>query len=96
MTSTDIRILQDQSLYIRKFWLDLVDKRYRLSSVRIAGEHYTICQEFPQSSQPRGHSGRKFTIQFNDGRQVETTNLWSQGTIPPEFKDDLPDNARFV
>ena len=96
MASTNIRTLESQSLFIKKYWLDLVDKKFRLDHARINGEHYVICNEFPPKGSPRGHSGRKFAIQFNDGREVETTNLWSQGTIPDEFKDELPDNARFI
>lgn len=93
---TNIRALEERALFIRKFWLDLVDKRFRLDHVRIDGEHYVICNEFPPAGSFRGHSGRKFTIRFNDGREVTTTNLWAQGTVPAEFKDDLPDNARFI
>jgi hypothetical protein len=27
---------------------------------------------------------------------VVTHNLWSSGRIPPEFRSQLPDNARFL
>ena len=43
-----------------------------------------------------GHGGRRFTIRTFDGELIETNNLWCNGTVPPEFKDQLPDNATFV
>jgi len=35
-------------------------------------------------------------IKFRDGRSVTSTNLWCQGTIPLQYRDELPDNAEFV
>jgi len=48
-----------------------------------------------------GFSGRKFLIEFLDGRYkeetiIETTNLWHNGIVPEHFRDELPINARFV
>lgn len=42
-----------------------------------------------------GHSGRRFWIRFLDGRTITTNNLWYNGKIPDEFRDQLPDNAEF-
>ena len=44
----------------------------------------------------RGFDGRKFIIKYNDGRQIITTNMWHNGTIPEKFRDKLPDNAIFI
>src|SRR6266498_3893081 len=33
-----------------------------------------------------GFGGHKFTIKFFDGREVETNDLWHQGTIPDHFR----------
>jgi len=93
--SQDIRELERNRSFVRRYWLDLVDRKFQPYSVRIDGEHYMIARE-DATGAFRGHSGRKFTIRFDDGRTVTTTNLWSQGTIPEEFKSDLPDNARFL
>lgn len=62
---------------------------------RIDGKHYSIG---PENVGPfmRGMGGREFIIKFDDGRTVTTTNLWSQGSIPDNFKALLPDNAVFV
>jgi hypothetical protein len=44
-----------------------------------------------------GMSGRRFDIEFLDGRGRFTThNLWSGGEIPAKFRDRIPNTARFV
>jgi hypothetical protein len=40
-----------------------------------------------------GMSGHRFTIQFTDGRAVETNDLWSSGVIPERLRDLFPVNA---
>lgn len=61
--------------------------------VRVNGEHYYIGKE---DENFKGYGGRRFKVSFFDGRIVETTCLWNNGTIPESFKHKLPDNARFV
>ncbi len=61
--------------------------------VIVAGQHYMIGLD---SSRPKGFGGRKFAIHFNDGRKVETCNLWFQGEIPEQFRAWFPDNAEFI
>lgn len=60
---------------------------------RIKGAHYRIGVEH---SNFKAQGGRKFTIEFFDGREVVTTNLWHQGQIPPRFRNLLPNNATFI
>lgn len=43
-----------------------------------------------------GYAGRRFCIQFDDGRVVETCDLWCGGKIKERFLDRFPDNAVFV
>lgn len=61
---------------------------------RIEGHHYVI-EEDDNSGGFQGMGGRLFTIVFDDGREVVTRNLWSQGTIPPKWRERHPDNAHF-
>ncbi len=61
----------------------------------IDGTHYYIGDE-NSKSHFRGFGGAKFQIQFNDGKVVETTNLWCQGKVPPEWRNKFPDNAQFL
>lgn len=43
-----------------------------------------------------GMAGRKFEIEFFDGRKVTTNDLWCQGEIPESFRSRIPDTARFL
>lgn len=49
----------------------------------------------PLMNQTLGHAGRRFWIRFKDGSTLTTNNLWYQGKIPDEFRDELPDTAEF-
>ncbi len=42
-----------------------------------------------------GHGGTRMEIQFLDGRQLVSHNLWHQGHIPPHFEGRFPVNAKF-
>ncbi len=81
--------------FIESYWKEKythLDDR----TVIVDGHHYKIADENGHPNAFRGHSGIKFTIRFHDGREVVTTNLWSQGKIPEAWRDRLPDNAIFV
>ena len=41
-----------------------------------------------------GFAGRKFRIRFNDGRELDTNNLWHDGRIPKEM--NTADNAEII
>lgn len=43
-----------------------------------------------------GMAGRRFTIEFFDGRKVTTHNLWSGGEVPERFRDRIPNTANFA
>ena len=76
------------------FWLEKVEAKDRLEVARVNGNHYFIG---PNNVGPfyRGSGGIEFKIKFKDGREVVSTNVWCQGTIPDNFKALLPDNAIF-
>ncbi|MEV0149746.1 MULTISPECIES: hypothetical protein [unclassified Nonomuraea] len=61
--------------------------------VVVDGEHYTIGGD---TGGFRGFGGRRFGIEWFDGRKATTRNLWHQGTVPAEWRHRYPDNARFV
>jgi len=78
------------------FWREKVLIKDEPRVARIDGRHYQVGQEHaPGYGGFRGFGGTGFTIVFDDGRKVKTTNLWHQGTIPKHFKERLPDNAHF-
>lgn len=76
------------------YWMKHVEHAAAPDSVRVSGRHFVIC---PENVHPldKGFNGQRFVVLFDDGRRVETTNLWSQGEIPERFRARLPDNARF-
>ena len=78
-----------------KFWqLIVAEKDHHLVA---EGECYSLGDEDAPAREPRGHDGRKFTYEdLATGEQHTTTNLWYQGDVPPEFRDQLPDTVRFV
>lgn len=76
-------------------WQQLAAKVNDPKSVRVNNNHYQIGNGTGPSPW-RGFGGQTFKIQFFDGRQETTTDLWHQGTIPPIWRDRLPNNAEFV
>lgn len=60
----------------------------------VDAQSYTIGPE--RAPSPKGHGGRRFRIQYPDGRVVESTNLWSQGPIPERWRGRMPDTAVFI
>lgn len=59
---------------------------------------YSIGREPGPNSDSRdlGMAGRRFDIEFFDGRRVTTRNLWAGGQIPERFRDRIPNTARFA
>lgn len=43
-----------------------------------------------------GMAGRRFEVEFFDGRRVVTHDLWSGSTVPERYKQLIPDTARFA
>lgn len=91
--------LCSQQCFTANFWLEKVvwhhngDKTEDGRRVaRINGEHYILGVG---KGLARGYGGRRFEIIFNTGETVICNDLWSQGTIPPAFKEVLQDNARW-
>lgn len=78
------------------FWTKKVAEKNDPTHFVCNGDHYVIGPVVNYSLNCRGFGGRKFVIQFNDGRQVTTTNLWHQGKVPDRFISELPDTAIFI
>ena len=76
-----------------KFWTEKLDIKDEPDAARIDGEHYMIA---PESWKSKGFGGAEHRIRFDDGRVVTTTNLWHQGTIPEDMREQLPNNAHWV
>lgn len=74
-------------------WMGEWQDRNDQNVARINGEHYRIGDE---NAKFKGMSGNIIAIKFNDGRVIQTDNLWHQGTIPKQFTAVLFNNAAFV
>lgn len=62
----------------------------------IEGEVYSDGGNQPRgSSNQLGFGGRVFKIE-RDGLVWSTNNLWYGGVVPEEWRERLPDNAKFV
>lgn len=96
--SGDYKTLCSSECFMERFWIDKV-KAIKLQPNRfpiINGNLYFIDKEHNAESSFRGFGGREFKIRFLIGKQITTTNLWDNGKVPDNHKEQLPDNAIFV
>lgn len=97
---TGLRLLKGKLCHNCDFWTEKIalmnDPNHAPKLVRTYDfKHNWIGDENENvSPNSRGFGGRKFKIRFDDGREVTTTNLWHQGTIPLHFRDRLLPNAK--
>ena len=87
-------IICSSECFTKHYWLERVKNKDSKRQVVAKGVVYQISDENDISSF-RGFDGAKLVIHFFDGRKVFTSNLWHNGTVPDEFRDQLPDNAEF-
>lgn len=80
-----------------KFWARLVevDEQDQLGVV-VNGVHYRLGPD-RKGAPFKGFDGRRWEIEYLDGRpSVVTNDLWYQGRVPERYRVLLPDNARFM
>lgn len=75
----------------KQYWNQRVKRVNEPTQVVINGYVYQIEREDACGS--RGFDGAVHYIKFFNGRIIRTTNLWSNGLIPEEFREKLPNNA---
>jgi len=91
------RMIEKKLCFNCNFWDEHSEKANSPESIRINGHHYHAYDSVSRADGfGAGYGGSKFTIKMNDGRVIETQNLWHQGDIPSYFKGRLFDNAVFV
>ena len=90
------RLLASRLCHTCDYWQQKIAIRDRKNVARIGGTHYVITPETSGPNHCKGFGGDRYKIRFDDGRVVETTNLWCQGGIPADVRADLPDNAVFL
>lgn len=74
------------------FWRERVDQVEETTAI-IDGYWYAPGNR--TEGKFRGMAGRRFDIEYFDGRKCTCYDLWSGGDIPEHFREQLPDNARF-
>ena len=74
------------------FWYRIL--KGRRPYVVIDGHCYRVAPE--DRGGFRGFGGFEYTIKFNDGNVVKTTNLWHRGKVDCEFMPFFPNTAEFV
>ena len=77
------------------YWLSQL--RDRRQALVVNGVHYRIGSRNGTSGPFKGFGGRMFEFEMlADGRRVTVDDLWFQGPIPPKYREQLPDTARFT
>jgi hypothetical protein len=88
-------LCNNQECFNTNFWNQKVEMKNDPRVVRAKSEHYFIDKE-EDDDYFRGFNGAKFIVKFFDGREITTTNLRCNGTIPTEYRELLPDNAEII
>lgn len=79
--------------FTKKFWNNIVAEKDE--HIVVDGTCYAIAPAPINGFY--GFDGRKFKIKmFDTGEVIETNNLWYQGKIPAEYREKLPNNAKFI
>ena len=83
--------------FIDAFWAEMVEKDAARDNAITTDKywHFVVGDEeaLPKRGPGRGFDGRRVRVHFRDGRQVESTNLWSQGEIPDHWRNRFAPNA---
>lgn len=76
------------------FWRVAVTKKH---DTVIAGRIYSPGDVNKKpGGQFNGMAGRRFEIEYFDGRRIVTHDLWSGSEIPAKYREQIPDTARFL
>lgn len=86
-----------QECYHCNFWMKIVHDINNPSRFIINGQAYYNDGRKPEGYDGfQGFDGRLFRIRRLSNKEVIVTNdLWLNGEVPPEFRNQLPDNAVF-
>lgn len=74
------------------YWLVQIEKKH---DTVIEGRIYSVGNR-PKGGSTNGMAGRRFDIEYFDGRTVTTHDLWAGSDVPERYKSLIPDTARFL
>ena len=88
------RLVKKQLCFECDFWDEIIPE-YNKGNHFVTEKNECYCIGNENSSDHfRGFDGAKVTITFNDGKVVNSTNLWYRGIVPKQFQDTLKPNAK--
>lgn len=96
MQSSTIKQMMDKCgvCFTCGFWREAIERKH---DTVIDGHIYSIGDiSKPPGGQHQGMAGRRFEIEYFDGRRVVTHDLWSGSTVPERYRHLIPDTARFL
>lgn len=94
---TKSEMLAANHCFYCNFWSAHAKQKNHPQVARVRGTHYWVNKSKPVGYQgSMGHGGRKFKVRWNDGREMESNDVWCQGDIPDVWREELPDNAEFL
>ena len=93
--STKEELESEHICFTCNHWRNLYEQDKTNPHFIVKGTHY-IPDDEDSKSYFRGFGGSLFVIQLQDGRITKSTNLWCQGDISPEWREKMPDNAKFL
>lgn len=88
---------EDGLCFTCQIWNDVKKDIDNPKRIIVRGEAYWDKGNSAEQSKYRGHGGRVFHYKrFNSDDVISTNNLWHSGEVPNAWKDDIPDNAKFI
>lgn len=75
------------------FWRVAISKK---NDTVIEGRIYSVGDPKRPPGPHNGMAGRRFDIEYFDGRRVTTHDLWSGSEVPERYRQQIPDTARFL
>lgn len=78
------KLVKARACYVCSFWLDILERDILITFVDDKDNVFSIGSPNPKSV--KGFDGRTFEIELDDGRTIESDNVWHRGRVPAWFK----------
>lgn len=75
------------------YWRVAIAKKH---DTVIEGRIYSVGNVHRPPGPHNGMAGRRFDIEYFDGRLVTTHDLWGGSEVPERYRQQIPDTARFL
>lgn len=85
---TAVTVMAEWQTWYADFWRERIEHP-KPGAFVADGKHYTIGEDKGGPKEFRGFAGSEATVIYDDGRIVHTTNLWYQGSVPPQVREQV-------